>query len=151
MKSRFERFSYAISEINKCWHKIASDEMAKYGLKGPYAVYLTAMLRHPEGITAVRLGEICARDKSDVSRAISEMEAKGMLERNRDGGRAYRAQLRLTPLGAQAAEHIERRATLAVESGGRGLGEEKREQFYQALELIVENLHDVCEHGLGDE
>ena len=37
------------------------EKMAKYGLKGPYAVYLTAMLRHPEGLTAVRLGEICAR------------------------------------------------------------------------------------------
>lgn len=151
MKSRFERFSYAISEINKCWHKIASDEMAKYGLKGPYAVYLTAMLRHPEGLTAVRLGEICARDKSDVSRAIAEMEAKGMILRSVDKGRAYRARLTLTELGIEAAEHIERRAMLAVESGGRGLGEQRREMLYEALELIVENLHDVCERGLGEE
>ena len=150
MKSRFERFSYAISEINKYWHKIASDEMSKYGLRGPYAVYLTVMLRHPDGITAAKLGEICARDKSDVSRAISEMESCGMVARLGDGKKTYRALLSLTELGVGAAEHIERRAMLAVESGGRGLGDERREVLYDALELIVENLRSVCEQGLGD-
>ena len=150
MLSRFERFSHAISEINKCWHKIASDEMGKYGLKGPYAIYLTAMLRYPDGITAANLGEVCARDKSDVSRAISEMESKGIISRLRDGNRSYRAKLTLTESGRAAAEHIEQRAMLAVETGGRGLGEERREVLYEALELIVENLRDVCEQGLGN-
>ena len=150
MTSRFERFSLAISEINRCWHKIASDEMAKYGLKGPYAIYLTAMLRHPDGITAARLGELCARDKSDVSRAISEMIARGMVVRLGDGARTYRVGITLTDIGREAAEHIESRAKLAVETGGRGLGEEHRELLYEALELIVENLRGVCEIGLGD-
>ncbi len=150
MVSRFERFSHAISEINKCWHKIASDEMAKYGLKGPYAIYLTAMLRYPEGITSAKLGEVCVRDKSDVSRAVSEMEAKGIVYRLGNGTKTYRAQLTLTDAGRAAAEHIEQRAMLAVESGGKGLGEERREVLYEALDLIVENLRTVCEQGLGD-
>ena len=29
MVERFERFSYAISEISRCWHKIAGEEMQK--------------------------------------------------------------------------------------------------------------------------
>ena len=151
MISRFERFSHAISEINKCWHKIASDEMGKYGLKGPHAIYLTAMLRHPDGITAAALCEACARDKSDVSRAITEMERKGIVVRIRDGKNTYRARLTLTDEGKRAAEHIERRALLAVESGSRGLGDDRREVLYDALELIVENLHTVCEQGLGED
>ena len=151
MLSRFEEFSHAISEINKCWHKIASDEMGRYGLKGPYAIYLTAMLRHPDGITAAQLGEVCARDKSDVSRAISEMERKGIVVRMSDGKNTYRAKLTLTDEGRSAAEHIERRAMLAVETGGRGLGDERREVLYEALRLIVENLRSVCENGLGDD
>ena len=57
----------------------------------------------------------------------------------------------LFPVAENAAEHIERRAMLAVESGGRGLGEERRELLYQALELIVENLRSVCERGLDDK
>ena len=151
MVSRFERFSHAISEINRCWHKIASDEMGKYGLKGPYAIYLMAMLRHPDGITAAKLCEVCARDKSDVSRAISEMEQKGMVIRLGDTNKAYRAPLSLTSDGRMAAEHIEQRAMLAVEFGGKGLGDERREVLYEALELIVSNLRGVCESGLGED
>ena len=54
MLNRFERFSLAISEIYRYWHKIAADEMEKYGLKGPYAVYLTAMYRYKDGITSTQ-------------------------------------------------------------------------------------------------
>ena len=45
---RFERFSLAIFEISRCWHKLAADEMAKYGLKGPHAMYLVTIRRFPE-------------------------------------------------------------------------------------------------------
>ena len=41
MIDRFERFSYAISEISRCWHRIAGEEMGKYDLKGPFSVYFT--------------------------------------------------------------------------------------------------------------
>ena len=34
MVDRFERFSRGVSELSKYWHKIAADEMEKYGLKG---------------------------------------------------------------------------------------------------------------------
>ena len=151
MISRFERFSQAMSEINRCWHKIAADEMDKYGLKGPYAIYLTVMRRFPDGITAAMLSEICKRDKSDVSRAISEMEKKGIVTRASASKRSYRTQLYLTEAGVAAAKHIEERAALAVESGGRGLGDERREMLYESLELIVENLRAVCEYGLDGE
>ena len=45
MIARFEKFSYAISELSRCWHKIAADEMKQYDLKGPYAVYFTTLYR----------------------------------------------------------------------------------------------------------
>ena len=37
MIERFDRFSALIFEVSKHWHKITSDELAKYGLKGTYA------------------------------------------------------------------------------------------------------------------
>ena len=33
MLNRFARFSLAISEIDRCWHKLAAAEMAKQGLE----------------------------------------------------------------------------------------------------------------------
>lgn len=35
MVERFERFSLAIAESSRCWHKLAGEEMKVYGLKGP--------------------------------------------------------------------------------------------------------------------
>ena len=66
MVDRFERFSLAISEINRYWHRLTTQEMEPYGLKGAHCMYLLALARHPEGITAPRLCEACDKDKADV-------------------------------------------------------------------------------------
>ena len=57
MVNRFERFSYAISEISRCWHRIAGEVMGQYGLSGSSSVYFTTLYRYPEGITAAQLAE----------------------------------------------------------------------------------------------
>ena len=66
MVDRFERFSFSVFEISRCWHKLAAEEMAKYDLKGPHAIYLTVLQHNPEGLTAARICELCGRDKADV-------------------------------------------------------------------------------------
>ena len=148
MIGRFEKFTFAISELSRYWHKIASDEMAAYGLKGPYAVYLVTMQRHPDGITAARLCELCEKNKADVSRAMADLEDKGMICRKTDGGNLYRALLVLTDKGKEAATHIKALAEKAVEIGGKGLTDEQRETFYNALEVISSNLKEVSREGL---
>lgn len=148
MVSRFERFTYAISEINRYWHKIASYEMSKYGLKGPFAMYLTVLYRHPEGVTSVQLGELCDKNKADVSRAVAVLEEKGLIMREAKNNSLYRAKIYLTAEGKNAAEHVQRAASLAVEKGGEGLNEERREIFYEGLELIAANLKSASRDGL---
>lgn len=145
MVDRFERFSFAISEISYHWHKIASDEMEKHGLKGPYAVYFTTMRRFPEGITAAKLGELCSKDKADVSRAVSLLQKQGLVQKEGD---PYRALIKLTPEGMKLAEVINEKAMIAVENGGKGCSEEEREIFYKVLELIRSNLEELSQKGL---
>ncbi|MBQ8176508.1 MAG: hypothetical protein IJ035_05670 [Oscillospiraceae bacterium] len=145
MVERFEKFSYFISEISRNWHKIAADVMGRYGLKGPYSVYFTSLHRYSEGLTATRLGEICSRDKADVSRAISLMEKKGLVVKE---GTNYRAILKLTKEGEAVAEQIKNSAEAAVEYGGKGLTDEQREVFYEALGVICENLQQLSKEGL---
>jgi DNA-binding MarR family transcriptional regulator len=146
---RFERFSYTISEIYRYWHKIAADEMETYGLKGPYSVYLIALHRHNEGLTAVQLSELCSRDKSDVSRALASLEKKGLVVRKRVGHNLYRACVQLTESGKTVAEYLCKRADLAVKIGGNGLSEEHRAILYHSLELIAENLQKASKEGLS--
>lgn len=145
MIERFEKFSMVISDINRYWHKIASDEMEQYGLKGPYAIYLAAMHRYPQGLPAVRLCELCNRNKADVSRAMADMEKKGLVRRE---GSSYRALLILTEEGISAAKHVADRASKAVERGSKGLSDEHRAIFYETLDLIAANLKEISQEGL---
>jgi DNA-binding MarR family transcriptional regulator len=148
MIDRFERFSFAISEISRYWHKLTSEEMEKYGLKGTHSVYLLTMFRFPDGITAPRLCELCGKDKSDVSRMMSIMEKKGLVKKEGIHQNLYRGVLKLTEAGKQAAEHVRKRAILAVELAGKDLTDEKREIFYDALESIVLNLRLLSKEGI---
>ena len=148
MQSRFERFSYDIFQIYKYWHKIAAEEMKHYGLKGSSAVYLTAISRCEGGITAAQLGDICGRDKADVSRTMSAMKEKGLVVREEVNKNYYRARLTLTEEGLRAAEHIEKRAGLAVELASKDISEEHRTILYEALEMISLNLQSISEEGL---
>ncbi|MBP3634481.1 MAG: MarR family transcriptional regulator [Oscillospiraceae bacterium] len=148
MIDRFERFSFAISEISRYWHKIAADVMEEHGLKGPYAVYFTTMYQYPAGITAARLAELCSRDKADVSRAVTVMEKKGLVEKEPVNQNQYRALLKLTEEGMALAEHINDKAMTAVDFGGQGVTPEHREIFYRCLETIAGNLQRLSKEGL---
>lgn len=147
MVERFQRFSVAIADISRYWHKIAAEEMEKYDLKGTHSIYLTTLYRFPEGITAARLCELCARDKAEVSRTVAIMEKKGLIQKN---GSSYRALLHLTPEGIHASEHVRSRAAVAVELAGKGLSDEQRATFYYALELVAGNLQQISEAGLPE-
>ena len=148
MVERFERFSYAIFEISRCWHKLAAEEMAKYNLKGPYAVYLLAIQRSHGGVTSAQLCELCGRDKADVSRAISVMEQKGLVKREGSGNKLYRALLTLTEEGKKAAQHVCHRASLAVEYAGKGYSDADRAVFWQVLDTIASNLQILSKEGI---
>lgn len=151
MVERFERFSFAISEIYKYWHKLTADEMEKYGLKGTHSVYLLTMAKHPEGVTASRLCALCSRDKSDVSRMMAIMEEKGLVTKESIYLNLYSGVFKLTEAGKEAAEHVRARAGLAVELAGKDLTEENRAVFYTALDSIAGNLRELSRNGIPEQ
>ncbi len=148
MLERYERLSSSISCMYHDIQKIERVEMAKFGLKGPHAQCMLAMSRHPGGLTASQLCEICDKDKAAISRTVAELEQAGMVLRDAAGGNRYRALLTLTQKGTEAAEAVSRRALVAVEQAGVGLDDEQRKIFYQVLALIAGNLHAICKDGL---
>lgn len=150
MLDRFERFSYAISEISRCWRKLASEELAKYGLKSPHATYLTTMYKYPDGITVPLLCEVSGKDKSDASRMIAILEEKALVKKLTVGGTLYRGVLVLTEKGKRAAEQVCARASKAVEVAGKDLDDETRETFYKALDSITANLTEMSKDGIPE-
>lgn len=148
MVDRFERFTFAMTHISRCWHKLTTDEMARYGLKGTHSVYLIAMYRYADGITAPQLCDICGKDKADVSRMMSIMEKKGLVTKEGSNQNRYGGVWKLTSEGKAAAEYVRERARLAVEIAGNGLSDDDRASLYRALELISSNLQKMSEEGL---
>ncbi len=151
MVTRFEQFVSSISALYKYTQKIARSEMIAYGLKGSFAQYLLAIGHHPEGLTASALCEVCDKDKAAISRVIAEMEQKGLIYRESTGVSHYRAKLKLTEKGREAADHVHERAKLAVEAAGKGLSEEDRQNFYSSLHILAENLHTISKKGIPEE
>ena len=147
MIDRFERFSLAIFEISYCWHKLAAEEMAKYGLKGPHAIYLLMLRRSEQSLTAAQLCELCGRDKADVSRAIAVLEQKGYIYK--EAGR-YRAKLYLTEQGKQMAQYVRDIAQRAVTVAGGDISDEDRAVLYGALESIAGKLQELSIDSLPE-
>ena len=148
MIGRFETFSLALSEIMSSWNKIATEEMKPFGLKGSSVIYLIALYKNTEGLTAANLCEMCNRDKAEVSRIISAMEKKGLVVRKNTTVNGYKANITLTDEGRETTRILRERVKLAVEKGGEGLSENERESFYNALEIIGGNLKRMRREGL---
>lgn len=148
MIDRFERFTLSIFHISRYWNKIATDEMKKYGLRGSYALYLLMIAGDEGELTAAKLAAVCQRDKADVSRAMAIFQEKGILEPYK--GAKYRANLKLTEKGTELAGQINRRAGIALQQAGNGLSEEMRENMYQSLDIIADNMRVISESGLEE-
>ena len=151
MFKRFEQFSTIISAISRHIQKIERDEMEKYGYKGAFAQYLLTFLRYPQGCTAAQLCEICDKDKAAVSRIISEMEVKGLVQRHGTNNRLYNACITLTENGKTAADFVRRKATAAVNAVGNEMTDEERSTFYSNLESIAAKLQSISRNGIPEE
>ncbi len=148
MYNRFTRFSYAIADISRNWHKLAGEEMEKHGLKSAHSMYLLALADSEEGLTAPQLCEVCGKDKADVSRMTRILEDRGIITKDRIFQSRYGGVFRLTEEGRSIAQQIRVRAAKAVELAGADLTEEHREIFYTALESIAANLQRMTREGM---
>lgn len=123
--------------------------MKKIGLKGTYVQYLAAMAHYPEeGLTAAKLCELCDRDKAAVSRALAEMEEKGLICRKDENEKMYRIFLFLTEKGKETANFVTERVKCAVSQAVKGIPESERCVFVKAFQTISDNLLDLSQHGL---
>lgn len=147
MIRRYEQFSTAISRIYHQLQKVERGEMAKYGLKGPHAQCLVVMCRFREGITVSDLCAACEKDKAAVSRAVAELEKKELLFRDSCSGNSYRALLKLTDEGWNAARKIMRRAEEVVRYAGQDMSEADRIIFYHSLSAISGRLAEFSKEG----
>lgn len=147
MLHRFEEFVTGITVCYRYIQRIKSMEMTELGLKGTHVMCLFYLNQSPEGMTAAQLCQLCAEDKAAISRAVAELESRGLVTTSLPDGKKYRAPILLTQSGREVAARNEGLMEQWVTVGGDGLTDEERTAFYAALSKISVNLKDKVEKG----
>jgi len=142
MTDRFERFSFITAEIHRHIYKLSSEVMAEFGLRGMHAIYLLMLRKYSEGITAAKLSELCCRNKSDVSRAMTVFLDSGIIVKKGEENN-YRATLMLTEKGMHYANLLSAKCDELLALVGKGIPEEQRKNLYECLDIILRNLKEI--------
>ena len=138
MIQRFDAFVSGITSCYKYIQRIKSLEMTEFGLKGTHVMCLYYLRQYPTGLTASQLCGLCAEDKAAISRTVSELKSRGYITTLSQ--KAYRAMLTLTNAGQEVARKFDRLIEGWVSTGGDGLSDEERSDFYKTLSTITDNL-----------
>lgn len=143
MIQRFEEFTSNISLAYKYIIKIKSHEMTEYGLKASNVTCLFFLGKHPDGLMATELCDLCMEDKAAVSKSLAVLKEKGYVSQTADG-KKYRQKYYITESGKKIFDEISIVIENVVEKVGAGLTDEERCVFYKALGKIVTNLGELC-------
>ena len=138
MIQRFDAFVSGITSCYKFIQRIKSMEMTEFGLKGTHVMCLYYLRQNPTGLTASQLCGLCAEDKAAISRTVSELKNRGYITTLSE--KAYRAMLTLTAAGQEVARKFDHLIEGWVSTGGDGLSDVERSDFYKTLSTITDNL-----------
>lgn len=110
----------------------------------PKVLYI---LRFNEGVVQKDLAAICDVKPSSMTLLLDGLEQKGLIERVKtiipSGKRAY--QIFLTPKGKEIADKVFYLMEDIEEECFVGISEEERQQLFDLLRRVRENLHKSCE------
>jgi len=147
MLQEFEDFVTGITVCYKFIQRIKTLEMTEFDLRGTHAMCMYFLQRHPEGLTASQLAQLCAEDKAAISRTLVTLQDRGYI---RTGERKYRFPLQLTEAGKAIARQLDTLIQQWVGLGGDGLTDEERAVFYKALSHIAGNLQQKLDCAAQD-
>ena len=145
MKQRFETFVTAITQINRSLQRLKSSQMADFGLKGTHVMCLYQLQQHEEGLTSAQLVQLCDEDKAAVSRCISELLERELVESPESSGRRYRKIITLTDQGKKITAAMDQKIIDAVMTAAQGYSQEERETFYHVLLQVADNLQKAAQ------
>lgn len=144
MEERFNTFTVLIANINRCIHKIKTEEMAEYDLRSSHVSCLYYLYKS-DGLTAKALCDICREDKANLSRAIKYLETGGYLTCASKTAKRYQSPLALTEKGREIGALIAGRIDSILDRVSEGISEEHRAIMYNALARINLNLQTMCD------
>ena len=138
-ETRFEDFVGLISGLYKEIQRIKTSEGARLGLKGSDVMCLYYLERSKDGLTGADLARMAGVTRAAVSRTLAHLEEGGY----GDAAVKYRAPVRLTALGGESMSEADRIIREVLDTTGKAMGVEQREQMYASLRTILNTLREI--------
>ena len=145
MIERFDMFTTLITSVNRCIKKIRNEEMAEFDLKSKHLSCIYYIYKNKK-LTATQLCDICLEDKANISRSIKYLVDHGFLTQSSSKVKNYQCYYKLTDKGAAVAKIINEKINNILSKSGAGLSEEERIIMYRALEVVSNNLINICDN-----
>ena len=139
LDDRYCLFTSVISSLSYCIQNIKSMALSEFSIRGSSINCIFHLNRSEDGLTASELVELCQEDKSAVSRSLSELENRGFVKKETNGGRVYRVKYFLTENGKSAAARLLEVIHASVLAGGVD-DENERQRLYRMLTDVLKGL-----------
>ena len=144
-ETRFEDFVGIISALNKEIQRIKDAEARRLGFRGADVMCLYYLVKHPEGLTAAELARMADVSRAAMSRTVARLAEDGFVEVDEDT--TYRAPIRLTEKGREAARPLDDIIHRVLDEAGGELAMRQRLQMYDSLNHILERLKTFGRDG----
>ena len=142
-QDRFDKFYYHSSCALKSIQKLKNKAMLPFGLASAHTMCLRHLYNAPEGLTRTRLTHLCDIDKAQVSRVINELCSRGYVVEKEDESINYKKRLRLTPMGKEIAEEINKIVVKVISYVSSDFSQEEIENFYRVYDVICDKLKEA--------
>lgn len=144
---RFNRLCSLLGGATKSINKLKSKYMMHYGLTSAHTMCIRYLDVSPEGLNRMELAEMCDIDKAQISRTVNELCAKGYLTESENETNNYRKRLKLTPMGKDTADEINKAVNEIHAFVSDDLSAEQLETFYSTFDVICARLKKAEENS----
>ena len=144
---RFNKFCSLLCGATKSINKLKSKYMMHYGLTSAHTMCIRYLYVSPEGLNRMELAEMCDIDKAQISRTVNELCAKGYLTESENETNNYRKRLKLTPMGKDTADEINKAVNEIHAFVSDDLSAEQLETFYSTFDVICARLKKAEENS----
>ena len=124
-ETRFEDFVGLISGLYKEIQRIKTSEGARLGLKGSDVMCLYYLERSKDGLTGADLARMAGVTRAAVSRTLAHLEEGGYVEVD------------------ESMSEADRIIREVLDTTGKAMGVEQREQMYASLRTILNTLREI--------
>jgi len=132
-----------MNSIGRSIYRIKSEAMAEFDLKSSHVTCIY-FLHRGFARTASDLCEVCEEDKANISRALKELEERGLITRELTAKGRPKRNITLTKEGHAIGDFLSKRVANILEIVGEGVDEGERDIMYRILSLIDKRLEHVC-------